>query len=51
MGFGSSKKILTENQRQVIDEQMNNSMFKISINGISQDFGFLCLSPKTKKKY
>ena len=50
MGFGSSKVKLKEEQKPKLNEQMSKSICQIRINHDDKGFGFLAISPKTKKQ-
>ena len=49
MGFGSSRVKLKEEQKPILNEQMSKSICQIRINREDKGFGFLAISPKTKK--
>ena len=50
MGFSSSKIKLKEEQKPKLNEQMSKSICQIRINHDDKGFGFLAISPKTKKQ-
>ena len=50
MGFGSSRVKLKEEQKPILNEQMSKSICQIRINHDDKGFGFLAISPKTKKQ-
>ena len=50
MGFGSSRVKLKEEQKPILNEQMSKSICQIRINREDKGFGFLAISPKTKKQ-